>query len=142
MPILNYTTTIEVTKTAGEIQALLARRGVRRAAMSFDDDGRPSGVSFIMVTDYGPREFALPVNSEGVFEVIKADQKIPPAKRTKEQAERVAWRISLSWLEAQLALVEAGMALLDEVMMPYMLNDAGATFYSVVREKNLKELEA
>lgn len=30
MPILNYTTTIDVSKTMGEIQAALARRGVTR----------------------------------------------------------------------------------------------------------------
>ena len=61
MPILNYTTSIEVSKTMGEIQSALARRGVTRISTMFDDDGVPAGLAFTMKTDYGFRDFELPV---------------------------------------------------------------------------------
>ena len=37
-----------------------------------------------------------------------------------EQAERVAWRVARSWLEAQLAMIQIGLAKIDQIMLPYM----------------------
>jgi len=33
----------------------------------------------------------------------------------------VAWRVALKWLEAQLALIDAGGATLSEVFFPYLV---------------------
>lgn len=60
---------------------------------------------------------------------------------TPEQAARVAWRIAKDWLEAQAALIDAEMALLDEVMLPYMLGDRGQTVYDIFRTQAMKEIE-
>ena len=46
-----------------------------------------------------------------------------------EQAERVAWRIVKDWVEAQMAILESEMVKLDEIFLPYMVNDAGQTLY-------------
>lgn len=133
MPILNYTTSISVSKTMGEVQAALSRRGVTRISTTFDDDGTPSGVSFTMKTDFGFRDFDLPVRTGGVLAAMKADGKVARSQCTTEQAARVAWRISKDWLEAQAALIDAQLATLDEVMMPYMVNDKGQTTYELYR---------
>jgi hypothetical protein len=133
MPILNYTTEIAVGKTMGEIQTALARRGVQRISTLFDDDGVPAGLGFTMTTDYGVRDFELPVRTDGVLAVMQRDPKVPKAKQTAEQAARVAWRIAKDWLEAQAALIDAGLASLDEVMLPYMLTDTGQTVYVETR---------
>lgn len=140
MPILNYTTSIAVEKTMGEITAALARRGVTRISTLFNDDGVPSGLGFTMKTDYGYRDFELPVRTEGVFAAMKADAKVPRTQCTPQQAARVAWRIAKDWLEAQAALIDAGLAQLDEVMLPYMLNEKGQTAYALFRA-NQRELE-
>lgn len=67
MPILNYTTTIAVEKTmGGEINAALARRGgVIRISTLYDENGVAAGLGFTMRTDYGFRDFELPVRTEG-----------------------------------------------------------------------------
>lgn len=135
MPIMNYTTTIAVSKTVGEVQATLARRGVSRISTLYNAEGNASGLGFEMLTDYGPREFELPVRTDAVLAALKRD--LTPAKATKEQAARVAWRIAKDWLEAQAALIDAGMAQLDEVMLPYMLGDDRRPVYEVFRGTQL-----
>jgi hypothetical protein len=39
----------------------------------------------------------------------------------QQQAERIAWRQILRWLQAQLALIETGMVDAPEVFFPYAL---------------------
>ena len=141
MPILNYTTSIEVSKTMGEIQSALARRGVTRISTMFDDDGVPAGLAFTMKTDYGFRDFELPVRTDGVLAAMRADKQVARSKCTPEQAARVAWRIAKDWLEAQSALIDAQLATLDEVMMPYMVTDTGQTLYLRSRDNWMKVIE-
>lgn len=143
MPILNYTTSIEVSKTTGEIQRALARRGVTRISTMYDQDGEPAGLGFTMKTDYGPRDFELPVRVAGVLAALQASQDSGEFSRlnirpnvvrgylTTAHAARVAWRIAQDWLEAQSALIDAQLATLDEVMMPYMVTGDGRTMYDV-----------
>lgn len=141
MPILGYTTSIEVSKTAGEIQKVLARLGVKSVSTMYDNDGVTTGISFTMKTDYGFRDFELPVRAEGVLAAMKKDPKVTRSSVNATQAARVAWRIAKVWLEAQAALIDAQLATLDEVMLPYMLNGAGQTVYSMMRESAMKELD-
>lgn len=133
MPIMNYTTSIAVEKTMGEINAALARRGVTRISTMYDDRGVASGLGFTMKTEYGFRDFELPVRVEGVLAAMKADAAVKPGQRTPEQAARTAWRIAKDWLEAQAALIDAQLASLDEVMLPYMVDAKGQTMYAVYR---------
>jgi hypothetical protein len=137
VPILNYTTDIAVSKTMGEIQGSLARRGVHRISALFDENGVAAGLGFTMKTDYGFRDFELPVRTEGVLAAMLADKSVPRSKCTQEQAARVAWRIAKVWLEAQAALIDAGLASLDEVMLPYLVTDTGRTMYVETRHRLL-----
>jgi hypothetical protein len=141
MAILNYTTEIKVETSMGEVIGALTRRGVTRIATVFDDNGVPAGIAFTMKTDYGLREFDLPVRTEGVLKVLTEQRKTNTrVKATPEQAARIAWRIAKDWLEAQSALIDAELASLDEVMLPYMVGKGGKTVYSVIREDGMKAI--
>lgn len=140
MPILNYTTSIAVEKSMGEVIGTLTRRGVTRISTVFDDDGAPAGIAFTMKTDYGVREFELPVKVDGVLRAMTADPKIPRSQCNQQQAARVAWRIAKDWLQAQAALIDAELASLDEVLFPYMVANNGMTAYAIMREGAMKEL--
>lgn len=142
MGIMNYSTTIAVEKSMGEVIGALTRRGVTRISSTFDDDGKPAGIAFTMKTEYGFREFELPVRVEGVLKAMTADKSVPRSKCTPKQAAMVAWRIAKDWLAAQAALIDAELASLDEVMLPYMLADRGKTVYDIVRGEGLKALES
>lgn len=135
MPLLNYTTTVPVNRTIGNVQALLVEAGARSVSTNYDEAGRTVGMVFAVQTAYGMRQFVLPVKADRVLAVLKAD-KVPPKYLTPEHAERVAWRIVKDWLEAQLALIRAEQASLDQVMLPYM-TDGNGTVYELYVDRQL-----
>ncbi|HEY0792245.1 MAG TPA: hypothetical protein VGD78_14365, partial [Chthoniobacterales bacterium] len=119
--ILNYTTTIGVEQTVAEITRLLAQAKAQAILTEFDE-GMVSALSFRIKTEFGVLTFRLPARVEQVYRVLARNPKIPPRLRTKDQAARVAWRIIKDWLEAQLAMIEAGLVDLEQVFLPYAQN--------------------
>lgn len=71
MAIKNYTTSIDVYKSLGEIQGALASHGARKIMVDYDGAGQPTGVMFGIETPAGPRSFWLPANVEGVRAVFE-----------------------------------------------------------------------
>ncbi|WP_101723089.1 hypothetical protein [Eggerthella timonensis] len=125
MPIKNYTTKIAAVRTVGEIQEILGTHGAKGVLTEYGADGKVGSVSFSYAAAYGDRSFRLPANVSGVHGALIAEG----VKCDRDQAERVAWRILRDWVDAQMAIVEAGQASVDEVFMPYML-DGGRTLYA------------
>ena len=138
MAILNYTTQISVDKTTSEIQAKLGKANAQ-AVMCEYANGVVSHISFRMDTQHGVMTFRLPANSAGVLRAMQKS-KVPRSKCTKEQAARVAWRIVKDWVEAQLAIIEAEMATMAEVFLPYAQQTNGKTLYQTLLEKGLPAL--
>ena len=133
MPLLNYTTKVDVHTTLGAIQGQLVKHGARKILQDYDDDGHILSLSFMIDTPAGPRGIRLPANVDAVHAVL-VRQKI---KCDREQAERVAWRIVKDWVEAQMAILESEMVQMDEVFLPYMINDAGQTVFESYRQNYL-----
>jgi hypothetical protein len=48
---------------------------------------------------------------------------------------RVAWRNILDWVQAQMALLEIGMAKIEEVFLPYMQDREGITFFERMEQR-------
>src|SRR6516225_5429282 len=141
---LNYTTTIEPDKTAIECIGILVKHGAKNVALSIGEDKIPDGLDFVIVTPWGPRQYSLPVNLAGTEKaLLKAwrDGKIDRRFSRPGQARRVAWRVLKDWLEGQLALIEAGVAELQQVMLPWMRVAVGKTLYQAVAENEMKALE-
>ena len=127
MAIKNYTTTIDVYKSLGEIQGALASHGARKIMVDYDGSGNPIGIMFGIETPGGPRGFCLPANVDGVRAVF-ARQKV---KAASGQAERTAWRNVRDWVMAQMAIIEAGQVQIDEVFLPYLTDGKGQTLYQL-----------
>lgn len=134
---LNYTTVIPSTSTAAECIALLAEAGAHGATMTFTE-GRPTGLSFRLDTAGGRKDFILPVDGPAMQTVIRKalGHDRPHVSRSRldqmmtiGHAWDVAWRVVRDWLEAQLALIAAQMATLDQVMLPYLEVAEGETLY-------------
>ena len=138
MAIKNYTTTVDVYKSLGEIQGALASHGARKIMVDYDGAGQPMGVTFGIDTPDGPRDFFLPVNVNGVKAVF-ARQKI---KAQPQQAERTAWRNVRDWVLAQMAIIEAGQVQLDEVFLPYLTDGKGRTLYQLYQQNGYLALKA
>lgn len=105
MPLLNYTTKVNVFATLGEIQGILVAHGAKKIMQDYDNDGHISALTFGIDTPAGPRGVRLPANVDAVHAVL-TKQKV---KCDREQAERVAWRIVKDWVEAQMAILESEM---------------------------------
>lgn len=138
MPIMNYTTKVDVFATLGEIQGQLVKHGAKKIMQDFDDDGHISALSFLIDTPNGPRGVKLPANVDAVLAVL-TKQKV---KCDRDQAERVAWRIVKDWVAAQMAILESEMVQMDEIFLPYMLNDKGQTLFQCYRQNQLSIGEA
>lgn len=139
MPILNYTTTITAEKTVGEIQAMLCKAKAL-AIMNEYADGFLARLNFRIATPYGIMTYQLPANINKIHALIQRDSRVPQRLKTREQAARVGWRILKDWLEAQLALIEAGMVELPQVFLPYAQDETGATLYEVLKERKFAGL--
>lgn len=137
------TTQVPALKTAGEIQALLVQAGARQIAMQYGPAQQIIGMAFTLDVQGQIVPFSLPVRVEPVFQyLLKKGKNRYRVADTKAQAERVAWRQLLRWIQAQLALIQTGMVETAEVFMPYISTQAGRTMFEVFREQGLKALPA
>ena len=131
MPLLNYTTKIEATKTAGEIQGILASHGARAIQMEYDGAGTITALAFIVDSPHGDIVFRLPIDPDAVYRVMLR-QSIPRRFMDNKQAVRVAWRIIKDWVQAQMALLETEQVRLEQIFLPYAIMQSGKTLYEAM----------
>ena len=122
------TTSIDPEKTAMEVGKILAMHGATET-MTVYDKGIATALSFRIFQNGKPISFQLPIRADKVLIALKNDRKTPRNLCQPEQATRVAWRLVLRWVQAQLALVEVGAVDLVEVFLPYAHTGNGKTFY-------------
>lgn len=133
MPLLNYTTKVDIFTTLGQIQGMLVKHGAKKILQEYDEEGHITAVSFQINTPQGLQAVRLPASVDAVHRVL-TKQKV---KCDREQAERVAWRIVKDWVEAQMAILESEMVTMDEIFLPYMLDNKGNTVYSLFANNTL-----
>ena len=143
MAIKNFTTDVPVNRTVSEIHLMLADHGAKRILFDYGDDGKVNAISFTISTPYGEQAIKLPANAERVRAVLH-EQKNSTKNRSRTpiddsqyKAVRVAWRIVKDWLAAQLAILETEMVTVQQVFLPYFINNKGETLYEVYASGNL-----
>lgn len=133
MALLNYTTTVDAIKTAGEIEVILIKGGAK-AIQKEIDNGKVVSIKFIVDSPIGTIPIELPVQIAAVAEILRQQKKNNPRIKTSlDQAERTAWRCLKDWVEAQMALIEIGMVSIDQVFLPYVINKEGKTLYAYAK---------
>jgi hypothetical protein len=144
MPLLNYTTEIEASKTIGEITGLLVAAKAQAIMTEFDGAGNATAVSFKIVGKFGLMTFRLPCEYKAAQQVLNKQSQLGKVPRRYfndlTQARRVAWRITRQWLEAQLALVELQMVPIEQIFLSYMQTDDGRTVYERLEERKFSGL--
>ena len=111
MAILNYTTTVDSYKTVSEIEHILVKHNAKSIMKNYDGESI-TGLSFLIDTGVQQIPVRLPVKIDDCFEVLIREKKkgTKNIKATREQAERVAWRILKDWVATQMALLDMQMA--------------------------------
>ena len=136
MAILNYTTTVDAFKTLSEIEYILMKHSAKSIMKNFEDN-HITGLSFLI--DVGNQQIPvrLPVKIDECLEILKKEKAngTKNIKATREQAERVAWRILKDWIEAQMALLDIHMVQLQEIFLPYIELPDGNTIYQTLEQK-------
>lgn|SRR3990167_7996872 len=143
--LLNYSTSIDAGKTAMEIVGLLAAHRCLHINLETDGLGVFTGITFGIMVGQKEQGFRLPVNAEAVLDALRANNrqgKVQPRFVNKEQASKVAWRIVKDWVEAQIAIIESGMATTAEVFLPYLITDTNQTLYERLSERSFALLSA
>ena len=136
MAILNYTTSISSEKTSAEIQKKLSLAGAQAVLSEYNEDGVMCSMSFRINNIF----FKLPINIDGVYSALSKDRNVSKKFKTYEQASRVAWRIVKDWIEAQVAIIQAGQAELVQVFLPYAQNKDGKTVYEAIKDNGFKQI--
>ena len=136
MAILNYTTTIESYKTVAEIEKILVKHKAKSIMKDYQDESIVA-LSFLIDVGYNQIPIKLPAKIEECYMVLCNEKKngTKNIKATKEQAERVAWRILTDWIEAQMALLDINMVKFEEVFMPYIVDSNGRTLFEKLEER-------
>lgn len=122
--LFTYTTQIDPQKTVAQIQEELTRHGAKSILSYYDSEGRIKSLSFIIKIPQGTLGFKLPCDVESVYRILKKqseNRKIPKKFADRHQAIRVAWRIILYWVKAQMALLETEMVKMEQIFLPYMI---------------------
>jgi hypothetical protein len=139
--IKNYTTEIPVEKTIAEIQKLLAENGARGIAIEYNETGQVKDIFFKIIVQNKQLPFRLPAKPEKVYTSLHGNAAGSYQQRYGRQwqteAERIAWRICKSWLEAQITLINLEQAKLEEVFLPYsVVSTNNKTLYQAMEEQH------
>ena len=137
MAILNYSTSIDAFKTVSEIEFILVKHKVKSVMKNYDGESI-TGLSFLIDTGVQQIPIRLPVKIDDCLEVLLKEKKKSPKaniKATREQAERVAWRILKDWVEAQMALLDIEMVSMQEIFLPYIETATGQTVFQRLEEQ-------
>jgi len=100
-------------------------------------NGEIVGLRWQVRTPNGDVPFILPVNVEAVERVLKKQydaRQVPRSCTGNAHARRVAWRITLEWVKAQMALLETEMVTLEQLFLPYMRVGPNETLYQRMLE--------
>jgi len=137
-PLLDYTTSVPVSRTVAQIQARLVEHGARAVMMEYDDRGRIKALAFNVIMPNGELPIRLPIDTAATLKVLQrqyANREIPARYANEDHAYRVAWRIIKDWVEAQMSLLETEMVKMQEIFLPYVITPGGQTIYQVMASK-------
>ena len=143
MPIKNYTSDIPIDRIFAELQQTLGTHGAKHISFEYGDHGKVQSISFTIKVHDRFLPIKLPARVEQAQAVLKRQYESGAIKAhigTKvysyDQAYRVAWRNILDWVLAQMALLEIGMAKMEEVFLPYMQDKEGITLFERMEQRN------
>lgn len=151
-PVLNHTTSVGTERTVAEVHRMLADSGAAHVVTQYSG-GLPVGVTIVLGAGSGSRAFRLPVRPEAMGRLLRREWEAGRIRSTPRggreallsnaHAHRVAWRVVRDWLAAQLAIVAAEQAELEQVLLPYLLVDGDeTTLYDRYLDQGRRALEA
>lgn len=142
----NYTSGVPPTRSVSQIEQTLVSIGAKHIAKTYDDNSNLSGITFQITQDNRPMIFKLPANVELIEKMMLDEVKRPrrgTIEKTKDQAQRTAWKLLLDWVEVQASMIIIGRREAMEVFLPYAYDpQRDQTFFERLQETKFKMLSA
>jgi hypothetical protein len=138
------TTEVPAERSASEIVAELVKAGA--SAINTDyQAGVITGLRWVMQVRGVDQLFNMPVRVAPVEKLLLSRRKgclfDEDRKRIHEQARRVAWRQLLRWTQAQMAMIQCGMAESGEVFFAYLMAPGGGqSIFEAFAESGMRML--
>lgn len=121
------TTTVPVEKSQGDIIAALHRYGAHGFGFRKVVGSSLTEVTFHVMAEGVERTIRIPIDVDRVHAKVQAmtDDRVRrgahiKTKATREQSERVAWRVLLDWVEATLLAASMGAQTLEEAFFAHV----------------------
>lgn len=129
-------TSVDASKSQGEMSAILRAHGVSRQGWMQSPDGDE------LMFELSGHSFRFQILRPTLIEIRKL---YPNAydERAKLEAEwRRRWRANVLLLKAKLEFIDAGDTTLERELLPYMLTEGGHTIGELIASGSLPLLEA
>lgn len=140
-------TTVPISKTRGEIEALVEKHGATRFASGWTEDSKEA-ISFALRGRLIRFVLSLPTQADGE----KVRRKRYPYRLTGDALaqwiageSRRRWRCLLLALKAKLEVVESGIASFDEEFLAHIVTTGNLTVYEALKleeDNGVRLLEA
>lgn len=130
-----YRTRVNYEQTVTEIQSRLRKAGAKKITFDYEME-LPVNITFSYPVKDGQMFFSLPLRFNGVSKLMKAQG----VSGGDDQALNIGWRIMKDWIISQLALIDAEMAELPEVFLPYAVTKTGETLYEQIKNSDNSQL--
>jgi len=141
--LLMETTEVEAGRSAAEIVAELVKAGASSINTEYQD-GVIVGLRWVMKVRGVEQLFSMPARVGPVEKLLLSRRKgfigSDVRQKVHEQARRVAWRQLLRWTQAQMAMIQCGMAESAEVFFAYLQSPGGVSIFEVFAEQGLRML--
>ncbi len=131
----NYASSAALPNIFADIEKTLISHGAQQIVKDYDSaTGKTTALSFVIKTPNGNLAIRLPVREDKVRQIFKNQ-----GLRWKiDQPYRTAWATIRDWIAAQMALIDWEMVKLEEVFLPYAVNNQGKTYFEVLESRGFQ----
>jgi len=134
MALKNAYSKINISDLFGNLQKTLVKHGARQITFDYGADGKVYGVYFTIPLQARMLNVKLPARIDKVRKVLREQG----FRYDDEQIYRVAWRNVHDWVVAQMTLLETEAVVLEEIFLPYIVNQKGQTYFEVMENRQFE----
>lgn len=110
----------ESKNTFDKIQKILAAHGAKRISYEYNIHGKVIGLTFEIEINGKSASIKLPARLENVSRIMFHGLLSEISESKRDQVYRTAWANIRDWIDAQMAMIDTNMVVIEEIFMPYL----------------------